>query len=87
MTAQYAAVMRLVNWNLWWRFGPWQERRSAIESVLRDLVPDIVFVQELPAYSRRIILLLSSTWSSRRAVQIGKGEGGDIDVGAVLTAC
>ena len=22
--------MRVVTWNLWWRFGPWQERQKAI---------------------------------------------------------
>ncbi|MFD8201484.1 endonuclease/exonuclease/phosphatase family protein [Streptomyces sp. NPDC059701] len=39
--------MRVVTWNLWWRFGPWAERRKAILAVLRDLDPDVVGLQEV----------------------------------------
>ena len=39
--------MRVVTWNLWWRFGPWQERRKAILAVLRELRPDVVGLQEV----------------------------------------
>jgi hypothetical protein len=34
-------VMRIVTWNLWWRHGPWQQRRDAIAAVLADLAPDV----------------------------------------------
>ncbi|MFG3154668.1 endonuclease/exonuclease/phosphatase family protein [Streptomyces sp. NPDC048219] len=39
--------MRVVTWNLWWRFGPWADRRKAILAVLRDLEPDVVGLQEV----------------------------------------
>ncbi|GGM02654.1 hypothetical protein GCM10010129_52520 [Streptomyces fumigatiscleroticus] len=39
--------MRVVTWNLWWRFGPWAERQKAILAVLRDLQPDVVGLQEV----------------------------------------
>ncbi|WP_328657982.1 endonuclease/exonuclease/phosphatase family protein [Streptomyces sp. NBC_00334] len=39
--------MRVVTWNLWWRFGPWAERREAILAVLRELRPDVVGLQEV----------------------------------------
>jgi len=39
--------MRVVTWNLWWRFGPWQDRRKAILTALRDLRPDVVGLQEV----------------------------------------
>ncbi|CAM5689437.1 hypothetical protein STENM223S_02861 [Streptomyces tendae] len=39
--------MRVVTWNLWWRFGPWAERREAILAVLRELKPDAVGLQEV----------------------------------------
>jgi endonuclease/exonuclease/phosphatase family metal-dependent hydrolase len=39
--------VRVVTWNLWWRFGPWQARRKAILSVLRELRPDVVGLQEV----------------------------------------
>lgn len=39
--------MRLLTWNLWWRFGPWEERASAIESVLTAQRADVLFLQEV----------------------------------------
>jgi len=37
----------VVTWNVWWRFGPWAERREAMLSVLRELRPDAVGLQEV----------------------------------------
>ena len=39
--------MRVVTWNLWWRFGPWEVRQKAILAVLRELRPDVVGLQEV----------------------------------------
>lgn len=39
--------MRVVTWNVWWRFGSWRERRKAVLAVLRDLRPDVVGLQEV----------------------------------------
>ena len=39
--------MRVVSWNLWWRFGPWQARQDAIAKVLTELSPDVVCAQEV----------------------------------------
>ncbi|MXM68160.1 endonuclease [Streptomyces sp. HUCO-GS316] len=39
--------MRVVSWNLWWRFGPWAERQKAVLAVLRELEPDVVGLQEV----------------------------------------
>lgn len=39
--------MRVVTWNLWWRFGPWEARRKAILATLRELRPDVVGLQEV----------------------------------------
>jgi endonuclease/exonuclease/phosphatase family metal-dependent hydrolase len=44
--------MRVVTWNLWWRFGPWAERQKAILAVLRELRPDVVGLQEVWADRR-----------------------------------
>jgi endonuclease/exonuclease/phosphatase family metal-dependent hydrolase len=38
--------MRVVTWNLWWRFGPWEARFDAIVATLRALDADIVCLQE-----------------------------------------
>ncbi|MDT0614285.1 endonuclease/exonuclease/phosphatase family protein [Streptomyces lancefieldiae] len=45
--------MRVVTWNLWWRFGPWAERQKAILAVLRELRPDVVGLQEVWAHAPR----------------------------------
>ncbi|TDD83729.1 endonuclease/exonuclease/phosphatase family protein [Actinomadura rubrisoli] len=39
--------MRVLTWNVWWRFQAWDERREAILSVLRAEGPDIVGLQEV----------------------------------------
>jgi endonuclease/exonuclease/phosphatase family metal-dependent hydrolase len=39
--------MRIMTWNLWWRFGPWEERERGIETVVRAEAPDVLFLQEV----------------------------------------
>lgn len=39
--------MRVMTWNLWWRHGPWQERRAAIGAVLAEVAPDACGLQEV----------------------------------------
>ncbi|MGI5399333.1 endonuclease/exonuclease/phosphatase family protein [Streptomyces sp. CA-135486] len=39
--------MRVLTWNVWWRFGPWEQRQKAILTVLRDLQPDVIGLQEV----------------------------------------
>jgi len=36
-----------MTWNLWWHFGPWQERQPAIEAVVRSVDPDVLCLQEV----------------------------------------
>ena len=38
--------MRIMTWNVWWTFGPWQERQQAIRSVLAQQNADVLFLQE-----------------------------------------
>ena len=40
-------TMRVLTWNLWWRFGPWEERQPAIRDVLASQQPDVVCLQEV----------------------------------------
>ncbi|WP_181788057.1 endonuclease/exonuclease/phosphatase family protein [Streptomyces phytophilus] len=40
-------MIRVMTWNLWWRFGPWQERTKAILRTLREERPDVVGLQEV----------------------------------------
>jgi endonuclease/exonuclease/phosphatase family metal-dependent hydrolase len=36
-----------MTWNLWWRFGPWEERFAAIVATIAEQDPDVVCLQEL----------------------------------------
>jgi endonuclease/exonuclease/phosphatase family metal-dependent hydrolase len=40
-------VVRVMTWNLWWRFGPWEERFTAIVATIAAENPDVVCLQEL----------------------------------------
>ena len=37
----------VVTWNIWWRYGPWERRRPAIEATLSSLNADVVALQEV----------------------------------------
>jgi endonuclease/exonuclease/phosphatase family metal-dependent hydrolase len=39
--------LRVMTWNLWWRFGEWADRERAIVSVIERERPDIVCLQEV----------------------------------------
>ena len=39
--------MRVMTWNIWHHFGPWQQRQVAIEQVIKDENPDVLFLQEV----------------------------------------
>jgi endonuclease/exonuclease/phosphatase family metal-dependent hydrolase len=39
--------MRVMTWNLWWRFGDWRARLDAIAEVVRQEQPDICGLQEV----------------------------------------
>src|SRR5258706_16287522 len=41
-----STTIRVLPWNLWGRFGPWQEREDALIGTLKDLKPDVVALQE-----------------------------------------
>jgi endonuclease/exonuclease/phosphatase family metal-dependent hydrolase len=40
-------TIRVMTWNLWWRFGPWRERREAIARTLERERPDVLGLQEV----------------------------------------
>ncbi len=39
--------LKVLNWNIWWRFGPWQERAPAIKATLREIDADIICLEEV----------------------------------------
>ncbi len=36
-----------MTWNLWWRFGPWDQRRPLIVDTIRTQEPDVLCLQEV----------------------------------------
>jgi endonuclease/exonuclease/phosphatase family metal-dependent hydrolase len=40
-------TMRILSWNLWWRYGPWERRREAIAVTLAEVRPDLCGLQEV----------------------------------------
>ncbi|MDA2812352.1 endonuclease/exonuclease/phosphatase family protein [Nocardiopsis sp. RSe5-2] len=87
--------MRVLTWNVWWRFGPWEERREAILAVLGDLRPDVIGLQEMWARGgENLAEWLASrlgmywTWAASRAPERWQARIGDstVDIGnAVLS--
>jgi endonuclease/exonuclease/phosphatase family metal-dependent hydrolase len=39
--------LRILTWNIWWRFGPWEQRRLAIAATLKKIDADIIALQEV----------------------------------------
>jgi endonuclease/exonuclease/phosphatase family metal-dependent hydrolase len=36
-----------MSWNLWWRYGPWEQRQQAIAATLAEVRPDLCGFQEV----------------------------------------
>ncbi len=39
--------LKVLTWNIWWRFGPWEQRQPAIATTLKRLDADIIALQEV----------------------------------------
>ena len=39
--------LRVLTWNVWWRFGPWEQRLPAIAATLARIDADVVCLQEV----------------------------------------
>lgn len=39
--------LRVMTWNLWWRFGPWEARQPLLLDLIREADPDVLCVQEV----------------------------------------
>lgn len=44
---RYPSAVRVVTWNLWWRFGPWEARQPAILAELAEIDADVMLLQEV----------------------------------------
>ena len=39
-------TLRALTWNVWGRFGPWEQREAALVATMHATSPDIIFLQE-----------------------------------------
>jgi endonuclease/exonuclease/phosphatase family metal-dependent hydrolase len=39
--------LKVLTWNVWWRFGPWEQRGPAIAATLKKLDADVIALQEV----------------------------------------
>ena len=42
-----AGRLRVATWNLWWHFGPWEERQPAIRETMQAVDADVWCIQEV----------------------------------------
>ena len=40
-------TLKVLTWNVWWRFGPWEDRSEAIAKSLIDIDADVIALQEV----------------------------------------
>src|SRR5487761_1479950 len=73
-------ALRVLTWNLWWRYGPWQRRYEAIAATLAEVSPDLCGLQEVwDADGRNLAADLAGRlgrqWCFAAAAQSGDSEG------------
>lgn len=67
--------MRILTWNLWWTFGPWQERQQAIQAVLEQQNADVLFLQEtIPGEDQAASIARFLGFHSVESVPKGEGK-------------
>ena len=74
-------MMRVLSWNLWWRYGPWERRREAIAATLDEVRPDLCGLQEVwggpgENLAGELAGQLGMHWCWAPAAK-GRGVGGD----------
>lgn len=76
--------LRVVTWNVWWRFADWRQRRDAIAAVLDRAQADVVCLQEVWDDSRTNLagwlahrLGLHWTWAESPASHLWQDRVGD----------
>ena len=74
-------TLRVMTWNLWWRFGDWEQRRHAIVETIRATNADVLCLQEVWAETEgdggmAAILCDELGYSAKSSTPIGRSEIG-----------
>jgi endonuclease/exonuclease/phosphatase family metal-dependent hydrolase len=78
-----------MSWNLWWRHGPWQQRRQAIAATLAQARPDVCGFQEVwagPGENLAIDLAgqLGMHWCFVEAGKVRDADGTGLFIGNAI---
>ena len=78
-----------MSWNLWWRHGPWEQRRQAITATLAGIQPDLCGLQEVwgsPEENLAIDLAgrLGMHWCFVEAAKARASDGTDLFIGNAI---
>jgi endonuclease/exonuclease/phosphatase family metal-dependent hydrolase len=81
--------MRILSWNLWWRYGPWEQRRQAIADTLAEVRPDVCGLQEVweaPGENLAAGLAerLGMRWCWSAATKVRRVAGEDLSIGNAI---
>ena len=81
--------MRVLSWNLWWRYGPWERRREAIAAVLAEATPDLCGLQEVwggpeENLAAELAGRLGMHWCWAAASKGGGGGGDELFLGNAI---
>jgi endonuclease/exonuclease/phosphatase family metal-dependent hydrolase len=81
--------MRVLTWNLWWRYGPWEQRRDAIAATLEAVNPDLCGLQEVwgtPGQNQAAELAerLGMHWRWAAVSRSGGGNGDELAIGNAI---
>jgi endonuclease/exonuclease/phosphatase family metal-dependent hydrolase len=83
--------MRVLTWNLWWRYGPWERRYEAIAATLAEVSPDVCGLQEVWGADGHNLAgdlagRLGMHWCWAAAAQSHDSQGHEVSIGnAVLS--
>lgn len=79
--------LRVLTWNLWWRFGPWEERWHAIATTVQALDPDVIALQEVwDDGERNQAALLAESLGDRDHVYASTVEHGGVRFGNAVVS-
>jgi endonuclease/exonuclease/phosphatase family metal-dependent hydrolase len=78
-----------MSWNLWWRYGPWEQRQQAIAATLAEVQPDLCGFQEVwggPGETLAIDLAgrLGMHWCWAEAGKVRDDDGTELFIGNAI---
>ena len=81
--------MRVLSWNLWWRYGPWEQRQEAIAATLAEIKPDLCGLQEVwgaqgENQAARLAGRLGMHWCWAVAHKARDDQGGELTIGNAI---